>query len=517
MYNGRMSFFQRRTVQAHPDHPQNGKRNDDTAHSLDWEFGSDGLEDLFTPAVDLNRFGAASASPVRRQDQVITVLPTRKPTAPPALDPLHPASSLTQAFRGANATAQVTAVRNALDRALEQWWGQGELPVTELLRDGLLVLEAGGELGESQRSLLLRTALARGKGVITALRHQTDSERTAALLKEALFDRQATLVPIELRQLRERDEKSDEWAPLLSQELTSELPTIFGHQRQLALAGLAELTGKNAPTALFTLPFVDDARLSDAKLPWSRFRIVLLAVLLCLLSPVYLWRHGQSAASEVVAIPAGQYTIGYDATEATPSGEARRTVELDAFALDQTEVTNRNYRLCYQANHCAQPDSKASATRHDYFSEPAFDNFPVVNVSWENARTFCQWVGKRLPTVDEWDVAAGFAPVTRHYYRFPWGEQFQPQLTNSLATSGKDTQTVGLYHPQGDSPFGLMDMAGNVAEWTATSPNADGNYVVKGGSFQDQPEALHTMATQTESGATVATWLGFRCADTLGN
>ncbi|MCX6048023.1 MAG: SUMF1/EgtB/PvdO family nonheme iron enzyme, partial [Chloroflexi bacterium] len=478
----------------------------------DWEFGSDGLEDFFTASVDLNRFGAATAARERRQSQVITVTPARK-SEPPAVEPLHPISPLTQAFSGANATAKIGAIRYALDKALEQWWGQGELPSAQVLRDGLLVLEAGVQLGESQRTLLLRTALTHGKGIITALRHQNDSERTATLLKEALLDQQTSFAPLDPRPLREQDEKSQAWVPLLSAELTAELPTIFGYQRQIALAGLAVLSGKNGPASLFTLPFDTASTLPATPLAWSRFRVVLLTVLICLLVTVYLWRHGQSPAVPFVTIPAGQYTVGDGV------GEPTRTVELDAFAMDQTEVTNRNYQLCVQAGHCAKPASNASATRSDYFLEPAFANFPVVNVNWRDANAFCRWAGKRLPTAEEWEIAAGFAPATQHYYPFPWGAQFQPQLTNSLATPGNDTRAVGMYHPQGDSPFGLMDMAGNVAEWTTTSPDADAdsNYLVKGGSFQDQPAALRTTASQPEANETATDWLGFRCADTLGN
>ncbi|CAN5411477.1 hypothetical protein BH10CHL1_BH10CHL1_06780 [soil metagenome] len=513
MYNGRMSFFQRRTQQAHSEPPKNTKRNGERADGLDWEFGSDGLDDFFTPPVDLNRFGAASAARDRRPGQVITVTPTRPLEMPPTPEPVRPVSQLAQAFSGANATAQVGAVRHALDKALEQWWGAGELPSAQLLRNGLLVLEAGIQLGESQRTLLLRTALASGKGIITALRHQTDSERTATLLKEALLDQHAPFAPHDLRPLCEQDEKSDEWAPALRAELTAELPTIFGYQRQIASAGLAALNGRDMTASLFTLPVDAASALPGTPFAWSRFRIILLTVLICLLMTVYLWRHGQSPSVTMVAISAGSYTIGDGATDPT------HIMDLDAFAIDQTEVTNRNYRLCYQAGHCAKPDSNASATRADYFSEPAFANFPVVSVDWSDANAFCKWVGKRLPTAEEWEIAAGFAPATGHYYPFPWGAQFQPQLANSLVTPGHDTQIVGLYHPQGDSPLGVSDMAGNVAEWTATSPDADadGNYLVKGGSFQDRPVALRATASMPEAGEMAAPWLGFRCADTLGN
>jgi len=380
-----------------------------------------------------------------------------------------------------------------------------------LLRDGLLVLEAGHALSESQRTLLLRTALTRGKGMLTALRHQTDSERTAVLLKDALFDPAAQLTSATLRQLREQDENSVEWAPLLIAELVSELPTLMGRQHQLAIASLAELKSNNLSATLLA----DLAASSSPFLPsldmlgrsWSRFRIVMCVLLALSLLTVYLWRHVNFSVTKMVVIPAGNYRVGDE-------GGSARTVVIGAFSLEQTEVTNAQYRRCYQQGYCPEPSQNASATRPNYFLAPAFDSFPVIHVDWDGARAFCKWAGRRLPTADEWEVAANFAPATRRVYRFPWGDEFDALLANSQATAGKDTQTVGAYHPAGDSPLGLSDMAGNVAEWTATASGGEESYIVKGGSFQDKPVALQSSAYQGVPRETAAPWLGFRCAVT---
>ena len=104
---------------------------------------------------------------------------------------------------------------------------------------------------------------------------------------------------------------------------------------------------------------------------------------------------------------------------------------------------------------------------------------------------------------------------------YPWGDQFQVQRANSQATGSNDTQMVGSYQPIGDSPWGASDMAGNVAEWTASNVGKDpaaadadapDRFLVKGGSFQDAAGDLTVTGAVAVAAATSAPWLGFRCA-----
>jgi hypothetical protein len=98
----------------------------------------------------------------------------KKIKAPPS----RAGDPMVAAFTGPQAAPRIDAVRRNLDLALDGWWRSGALPAPALLRDGLLLLEAGNPLDEAQRSLLLRAALAHRRGVLTALRYQTDPERT---------------------------------------------------------------------------------------------------------------------------------------------------------------------------------------------------------------------------------------------------------------------------------------------------------------------------------------------------
>lgn len=496
-----MSFFRRRSPLKRADKASSDSNKGQAAQRnpmLDWEFGADHVEGLFDSSQQATV--ATAARELRRAPPVSSVVAA----------PFRPATPLADVFAGDRAGAQMAGLERALNTALEAWWGKGELPSLPLLRDGLLALEAGQTLGESQRTLLLRTALTRGKGVVTALRHQTDSERTAGLLKEALLDLDTQFLPTTLATARAQDEHSEEWAPFLIAELIEALPTTIGRQRQLAVAGLAELQGKNLLTTLLSDwkdPSANDlARLDGLNGSWSRFRIVLVLLLVLFLGVAYLWHHATTPVMASIPVPAGTYVL-------TDTAGVTRTVKITAFHLDQTEVTNAEYRRCFQQGYCQPPGRTTSATRANYFTDPAFDAFPVVNVDWDSARLFCKWHGERLPTVDEWQVAASLAPATQRLYRFPWGDAFDPLLVNHKATPTQDTQMVGFYRPAGDSPLGFSDMAGNVAEWTATvAPDGEDSYVVKGGSFRDEAATLQAAAQQSEPRDWVAPWLGFRCA-----
>jgi len=527
-----MAFFQRRshreqdpnTPQVAADRKSSGKRNGAQAAAmqpgpaLDWEFGTDDAGDWIAP-VRTTPSSAPHREPWYGNGKAPAPERNGKNSMPTAQTP----SQAIPPLRRKSDSAQGDAVRNALNLALEQWWGHGQLPDQALLRDGLLLLEAGQELGESQRSLLLRTALMRGKGMVTALRHHPDSERTATLLNEALLDATSALTPATLRNLCNQDAASRMWMPLLVQEIKAELPATRGRQRQLALAGLAELEsipgqvrlGVNGVDAWSIFALATQEERTHTRFP---FRLLLIALLVILLIAFILWPQLRPASVQTVEIPAGRYMV-------RDARDELRTVELGAFAIDRTEVTNQAYRACLAAGQCAQPRVPANAAAN-VLIDPTLATFPVVYVDWENANAYCTWMDQRLPTAEEWEVAASFAPATQRVYRFPWGDQFDPLLTNNSATPDNATQPVAQYHPFGNSPFGLTDMAGNVAEWTATASSevADSeevtampHYVVKGGSFKDESLALQTNAQQSIDRQTAADWLGFRCSKTLSD
>ncbi len=427
--------------------------------------------------------------------------------APPSGDPM------VAAFAGAAAQPRIDAVRRNLDLALDAWWRSGALPAPALLRDGLLLLEAGNSLDEAQRSLLLRAALAHRRGVLTALRYQSDPERTAVILAEAVAEGESPLRPDELAQLAQRDAQSADWQPALVLALQQDAAHPDPARQSRIVAALAALDAAAGRTAGQPSPVaigpgaeeVIEGTAPTSPRPWLRFAPVLL--LLGVILGIFWWQ--QQSARDMVQIPAGVYAL------ASGADGSPQTVELAAFAIDAFEVTNAAYRRCVEQNACGWPTSTASATRAYYFLNPAFADYPVVFVDWANAARFCTFVGKRLPTAAEWEVGASHAPATARAYRYPWGDQFLVQAANSGALGLGDTTLVGAYRPTGDSPFGLSDMAGNVAEWTA-SPAEDGAnanaIIVKGGSFSDEAGALAAGARAVQPADVAAAWLGFRCA-----
>jgi formylglycine-generating enzyme required for sulfatase activity len=167
----------------------------------------------------------------------------------------------------------------------------------------------------------------------------------------------------------------------------------------------------------------------------------------------------------MLPIPAGTFERGCDPAHAylgvCRSDLELYTVYLDTYRIDQTEVTNAQYARCVAAGGCTEPASYSSAGRFPYYGDPTYANHPVIWVNWYQASAYCAWAGKRLPTAAEWEKAARGASDTRP---FPWGDADPScDVTNFSSCTG-DTTAVGSY-PAGASPYGVLDMSGNVAEW----------------------------------------------------
>ena len=169
--------------------------------------------------------------------------------------------------------------------------------------------------------------------------------------------------------------------------------------------------------------------------------------------------------SEMVYVPAGTFVMGADTEnlQAMSWEKPAHEVTLDAFWIDKHEVTNGQFARCVASGYCVQPRSTASKTRPQYYGNVDFADYPVIYVDWNQAYYYCAWVGKRLPTEAEWEKAARGTDSNR----YPWGnEEDSAELMNSGHLQDGDTEKVGSY-PDGSSPYGALDMAGNVWEWTS--------------------------------------------------
>jgi formylglycine-generating enzyme required for sulfatase activity len=167
-----------------------------------------------------------------------------------------------------------------------------------------------------------------------------------------------------------------------------------------------------------------------------------------------------AAPDEMVVVPAGEFVYGDDQGE--PDERPVRRLALPAFAIDRTEVTVLAYSRCVAAGRCPALQAAKGA--------PAEPNLPVVGVSFSDASAYCAFAGKRLPTEAEWEKTAR-GPDGR---RYPWGDAFDCARGNFGNFSGDGRcaeegapgrpRPVGSY-PSGASPYGALDLAGNVWEW----------------------------------------------------
>lgn len=225
-------------------------------------------------------------------------------------------------------------------------------------------------------------------------------------------------------------------------------------------------------------------------------------------------------------VPIGDFVMGsdYGSFDEKPA----HSVNLDAFWIDKTEVTNVMYAQCVEDGACDQPRQTAAATRSSYYGNPEFDNYPVVFVSWNDARSYCSWAVRRLPSEAEWEKAARGSDALE----FPWGNNSPSEDLLNYDNNMRDTTEAGKY-PKGASPYGVLDMAGNVWEWVAdwydnayyrsspksnpSGPDSGNLHVFRGGSWfrvwgQSSYSAVRTWNRNKSESTDANYYFGFRCA-----
>ena len=276
------------------------------------------------------------------------------------------------------------------------------------------------------------------------------------------------------------------------------------------------------------------------------FIIVLLGLLSVAVTAVAEDASSKGAPEAMVMIPQGSFIMGCStATDPQCRGFERpaHEVMLDAYLIDRHEVTVAEYRKCVKFGKCAKPVSSEDNQRCNWGS-PERDDHPINCVSWAEADGYCRWAGKRLPTEAEWEKAARGTDGRK----YPWGKQ-RPSCDQ--AVTGRQSPGCGKAHtwpvcstPQGNSPYGLCDMVGNVWEWVGDwyaadtyaldmetvkgelekqppvvapkGPSQGFERVLRGGSWTSRlPESLRTATRFYFKPEVTLGNFGFRCADDI--
>ena len=220
-----------------------------------------------------------------------------------------------------------------------------------------------------------------------------------------------------------------------------------------------------------------------------------------------------------VYVPAGKFMIGSDDPDDKKSNPVH-VVYLDAYWVDQTEVSRGMYNVCVRASGCP-PIRK----QHDpSIDDPAYSMYPVIYIKWEYAQMYCHWAGRRLPTEAEWEKAARGTDGRL----FPWGDS-----PPTIALANFNNNIGGLMpvdrYPLGASPYGALNMAGNVREWVSDwyepfyyrrssginppGPETGTTKSLRGGSFLDDERQLRAFNRFNHDPGSPGNNRGFRCVE----
>jgi formylglycine-generating enzyme required for sulfatase activity len=231
---------------------------------------------------------------------------------------------------------------------------------------------------------------------------------------------------------------------------------------------------------------------------------------------------------DMVLIEEATFVMG--SNDGNPNHKPEHQVHVDSFYLDVWPVTNAEYKRFIDETNRAVPDYRVDWVDTEGYTwntdtrmYPAGKaNHPVVLVTWEDAMAYAAWANKRLPTEAEWERAARGVDGRR----YPWGNDFSPEIhCNCKETGLNGTSAVAEFSPEGDTPEGLVDMVGNVWEWTNSlyrpypynaedgreSRDAAGFRVLRGASWVNDANVAYCMS-RLDGDFQFFTNVGFRCA-----
>jgi formylglycine-generating enzyme len=217
---------------------------------------------------------------------------------------------------------------------------------------------------------------------------------------------------------------------------------------------------------------------------------------------------------QLVYVPSGGFTMGTGAANAP-----QKNVSLDNYWIYKTDVTNKMYAQCIATGNCAPPAQELGTP---VYSNSNFGDYPVVGVTWDMAANYCKWAQGQLPTEAQWEKAARGSQGST----YPWGSDSPGcDLLNFLGCLGHTT-SVSSY-PNGNSTYGLLDMAGNVFQWVndfydehyfesmpaanPTGPASGASHGIRGASFESDTSQIPSGTRHFGAPAYHNRDLGFRC------